>query len=147
MAFITNTQLTAMVAAQLKKAVADVNASAAWPLIIAQALIDSYGDIRRALVTRGYSQTQIDAWDDGATFQTSQGCYWALARGGSLDGYSMETVKFFDRRAELKTVEITNNAVYQSPLGPPAPISFGPLARERLWSGARDEIGDERHSE
>lgn len=98
--FITDADLKQAVADTLSKSLTDLPEK--WDRIVTRANKDAYNDIISILLGRGYSQSQIDAWDRGESIQTLQGLYWAFVHGAGLHNYDDRWVNKFDQRAYLK---------------------------------------------
>ena len=65
------------------------------------AINNAYSDIRRRMVEKGYSDAQLDAWDDNARFNSDLALFWLLKEAAGLGGYDQEQVQAFDHRKEL----------------------------------------------
>lgn len=105
MAQISDTDLKQALADAL--GVADVSGLAPkWSRIVADANRDAWRAIQRALGARGYSLTDIDAWDDSAEFNRDIGLFWCLTRGGGLNDFDDRNVNKLDRRKELETCQV-----------------------------------------
>lgn len=108
-----------------------------WDSIIAQALLESYGEILSAFAERGFLQAQVDAWDRGIEFQKSLGAWFALRRMQILQGdaYSDKALTILDRRIDLRgdktkdwtAVALTINGVAQYPNGTYGLPAVGPI--------------------
>lgn len=137
--FISDADMLAQIKATL--AVDTIDPASAWPLIARRANAAAYSDIRTALFRRGYTLAQIDAWDDGATFQADQGLYWAIVRGGLAKDYDTKYVMLMDRRAELKTAPVTIGGVLVA--GSVAATASGAMATAAdTFTMADDDLQD-----
>lgn len=136
--FISNQTLQSYVAAVLHRAGAavttDVTQSTFWPSIVAQANQSAWGEILDRLIRRGFTVTQINAWDRGAEVQTQIGCYNALRDGGCLENFSetflRNMMRYFDPTIEgniLDNTLVTNSQQWQTPGDTPGNIGTGPL--------------------
>ena len=120
-----------------------------WTDIVQKSHAAAYQDIFNALIRRGFTPAQIAAWDRGPEFENHIALFWCLVNGGGLQQYDPTYIKMLDRRPELRTVEVSNNGVWQSPgIAPPSGpgqayaaaqerhnFGFGPLsiAGGRRW--------------
>ena len=89
-----------------------------WVSITASSNRAAQGNIRQALMARGYTLAQILAWDDVESFNEHLTVFWALVAGGatqSTDQQTIELIKLMDRRAELATVTITTDGEIVEP--------------------------------
>lgn len=100
-------------AIQSALAVSSLDAGTPWEGIAHVANMAAYGQIRAALLKRGFSAAQVDSWDQGAEFQLDLATYWALVRGGLTKDFDPKFIDRLDRRKELATVYVTaaGNAV------------------------------------
>lgn len=99
--YITTAQLKTRLAAALSKAEGDLISK--WTQIITDALAAGYRDIRQGVMNPklGYTQDQLDAWDDNASYVMDQSLFWALVNGAGLSGYDPSTYNKLDHRAEM----------------------------------------------
>lgn len=88
-----------------------------WDGIISDANAAAVNSIRGALLGRGYSPAQIEAWDRVQEFQTDLAIFWALVNGGVTKDYDDRLIAKLDRRAELATVDLTINGALVQPGG------------------------------
>ena len=98
--FINAAALRPKLVATLQKV--GIESGSYWDQIITDALDASYLDIVTAFAARGFTLTQINGWDFGATFQTELALYWALVKGGAAQSYPDNFIKGLDRRADLR---------------------------------------------
>lgn len=99
-----------------------------WDRHCADASAAAYQDIRGALLARGFTDDQINAWDRLEEFSRALGTYWALYAGMGLQGGYDDRFEQFDRRAELATIPVTIDGALQLPaLGDPSVIGAGRL--------------------
>lgn len=135
--FLTDSDFRQSVADTLKMNVSAL--SAYWDRLAVEAHTTAYKDIRGALLARGFSAAQIDAWDRGQEFERDLGLYWALVRGAGLHQYQREFVDALDRREELKAVHVETIAgAPQDPSGSPAKISSGRFDTTDPTTGEED---------
>jgi hypothetical protein len=104
MAFTSTAILATRLANHLKLAGGSADLADFWTNIISDSLNSAYLDIVSALMARGYTKAQVDAWDRGSEFETDIGLYWCLVKGAGLHGYDSTYIKLLDRRKELETV-------------------------------------------
>lgn len=124
--FIADLQLQTEVAALQKLADGGAALTANSMTVIKSANAAAYGCIVRALIARGYTKAQVDAWDSGAEFQRSIGLYFYFVSPLSQTGEDAEVIKMLDRRKELKTEAVTNSYVLISPApGQPGQVAVG----------------------
>lgn len=97
--WITNDQLKQSVADILKKDVATL--AAYWTSFIASANQDAANDITSILMGKGFTQAQINAWDNRVTYNNDIALYLALVKGGALADYDQTTIDKLDRRKML----------------------------------------------
>jgi hypothetical protein len=95
-----------------------------WTEVCADALDAALADIRGALAGRGYTRVQLDAWPQLDPWVRDQALYWALVRGGALEGFDDKFVKALDHREQVKTVVVTDS---DGTLVRPAIIGHGPM--------------------
>lgn len=93
------------------------NLPAQWESISAQCQTWAYNEIVSVLSGRGFTPAQITAWDRGAEFELDLAIFRALSRGGALANLSVEFIKSFDRRPELREVIYTTAGAIQDPQG------------------------------
>jgi len=112
--------------ADLKTRLKDVLQKAAfevttvWDTIVPDANLSAYNYIVEALLKRGYTMDQIDAWDSRTTYETDIGLFWCLVKGGCTKDFDETFIMLLDRRLELATVElvIDGEIVTPPPDGP-----------------------------
>ncbi len=125
MASITDAQLLTALADRLKVTSAN-ELPAYWAgTIVPNAVNAGYQDMLGALLNRGFSKAQVDAWDRAAEFNLSQSLYWAMVNGGvTLDQAHPDALKALDRREELKSVLVFVGGVWvQPPAGNPGLVT------------------------
>lgn len=124
--FLSDTDFRATVAAALK--VDPANLARYWDAELQRCHESAYKDIRGALLVRGFTAAQADAWDRGAEFERDIGLYWACVRGIGAMALDPVALDRLDRRAELMTVmvEVAGGAT-QNPAATPGRISAGML--------------------
>lgn len=110
--WLTEEALKQHVADTLKKPVADLKAS--WDRHIALALADGYNDIVGILLGKGFTMSQLDAWDSRVTYNRQQSTFWALVYGMQLGDATDVDRNKLDRRKDLtlaSTIMINGAAV------------------------------------
>lgn len=98
--------------AQLKQAVANrlkrnntSNVKPYWDEIVQIANRDAYGFIVHTLTELGFDAADIDAWDDGATYQLKLGLYWCSVHGAVyFEETEGELLQQLDCREDLKSL-------------------------------------------
>ena len=136
MSFITNNQLLQAIADRLKLA-STSELPAYWSSTIGpDANTAAYQEIVGQLLARGYSKSQVDAWDRGAEFQKSIGLFFALSNAGVYAGYDPETIENLDRREELERVIVTVSGEWVKPTGdkPGLITTAGPSAEGGIFN-------------
>ena len=110
--FVTDAQLQTALEAVLKVPAGSLATgdSAYWQGIVTDSNAAAYADILLALLARGLSLEQADTWIGGEEFQLDMGLYWSLVRGGALHSYDPTYVEKLDRRSELATVGLYDEA-------------------------------------
>lgn len=103
MPWITAPELKQRLADVLSKGVSDLDPK--WDSIVGDAVISASNTVTELVTARGFSVTQVAAWDQVKDFTKDIGIYWCLIRGGALGNYSDQFVKAFDRRDELRKLE------------------------------------------
>jgi len=124
--FLSDSEFTTHVAASLKVASSDL--ASYWSEIAGKAHQSAYYDIRGALINRGFSAAQVDAWERGAEFERDIGLWWAIIRGGRPAHIDDQMMEALDRRMELKTVAVeVSSGAAQEPGGNQSNIVSGTL--------------------
>lgn len=98
MSFLTDADLKTFLAAMLKKDPAALESF--WNVLIPVANVSAYNQIVAALLDRGYTTTQIDAWDRGAEFQRYIGIYEVMVAGGGLTEFNLDNLRSFAQRLD-----------------------------------------------
>lgn len=104
MPWITDDDLTDRLLDALQKA--ELETSGAWSTTITDANRKAHRTVLTALQKRGYTLSQINRWDQRSEFNIDLGIFWALTLAGTTKNYSDTFIKPFDRREELKTIEV-----------------------------------------
>ncbi len=86
-----------------------------WPAINTRAHTRAYNEIYSALIGRGYSASQIAAWDRGEEFESDLTVWFAISKSSSATPLNQKVFSIFDRRADLQAVPIVNAGVLQAP--------------------------------
>lgn len=115
MAVVTTAQVTASLKGLLLKDSSGTLVSG-WASIVADAVESAYADILTALVNRGYTQAQVDAWDALLAWSRRLAIYYALSMGAGLHSYDD---KFIEKlKPDLKfldTAQISIGGVQATP--------------------------------
>lgn len=113
--FITTADLKAKVAAFLQQP-SPASLSPNWDQVIQDAIDAAYRDIQGALAERGYTVSQINTWEDGASVQRTQALYYALIFGAGLHNMEPWVIDRLDQRKSLETAPV--NSASSDPIGP-----------------------------
>jgi hypothetical protein len=112
-AFVTPLQVQTAIAARLK--LTDITkVPGATVNAIPDAIDRGYQEIVSKLLGRGYTMTQIVAWDRAAEFNRDLAMFWCAVQSANLDASDLWVQKL-DRRKELDTVAITIGGVLVNP--------------------------------
>lgn len=103
--WISEADLKQKVADILKKDVGDLDAY--WDRHVATARTDGYGDIAARLLGRGYTMSQLDAWDDRVKYNRHQALYWLFVEGYLPTDADDREINKLDHRKELEDPGIT----------------------------------------
>jgi len=128
-AFVTDTQVKTSVAGALHKSTADLPTW--WNDIITDANVAAYDQICHHFLRLGYTQSQIDAWDRGATFNRFLARYQALIDGAG-DGedvgeWRTELDYWRGKLEEITTID--DGGALEEPEGDSAgTVSYGNLS-------------------
>jgi hypothetical protein len=137
--FITDSQLLDLIAAALKVGggqAALVATAPYWSTLASEANTAAYNEIVARLTARGFTPAQIAAWDRGAEFQKNIGLYWALVKGGALDGFDDRFIRALNQYvADVRDVLVTNGGVWQVTGDTPGTVSTG------AFTGSNDLFG------
>lgn len=102
--YITNTALEAKAKDRLGNG-PDEDLPQRYASVVSDANTAAYQDIRRALLGRGFTVAQIDAWDDRVEFNRDLGLYWIFA--GQPNQSADDTwIEKLNRREELLTIPV-----------------------------------------
>ncbi len=72
-----------------------------WTRIVADANQMAVGDLTMLLIGKGYTQADIDAWDDRAACNRKLGVWYALTMGNPLGNYPDKFLENLDPRKML----------------------------------------------
>jgi hypothetical protein len=114
MALLTDADIKAAVAAALKKASAD-DLPAYWDEIVEAAHVSGWQDVLEALLRRGFTAAQVEAWDRAAEFERKQSLYHALLNGGGLESFDLTGVRLYDQSKKLEVIQVYIGGVYTTP--------------------------------
>lgn len=126
MAWLTGPDLMDHVKARL--AIEQMDAPTNWTLICEQAAAMAAADIRGVLSDRGFSGTQIAAWDGLRAFNVSQGLFRAFSDAAGGKDFDDTFINKWDCREQLRTVDITVGEVGVDPADPP--VAGGELSTD-----------------
>lgn len=136
MSFVTDLELSGAVADRLKLGGISSLQPYLTNTIIPQANQSAYQEILGSLLARGFTKSEVDAWDRGEEFQLAIGLFFALMNSGSYQGYDQETLQCLDRRKELKSVLVFVDGAWVKPTGdkPGLITSSGPSAEGGIFN-------------
>ncbi len=128
--YVTDQQILTDLAGILKAA--DVTALLTkgpwWSSVVALRHATVYQDIIQALVARGYTQAQIDAWDAGPTYERVLTVYWCLVDNGVLSEAGAAFLEKAERYLKaLDLVTLTTAGATTVPAGLSGQVSTGTL--------------------
>ena len=124
--FLTDAHIRASVVAALKVSAGDLPDY--WDQLINESHTAAYQEIVGALIGRGFTQAQIDAWSRGAEFEKDLALFWALTKGGGLHNYDDRFPKSLDRRKDLLTVQVYSGGVWVTPGEDPGTVGSGAIS-------------------
>lgn len=138
MAWPTDAQVQAAVLGILTKGVSG-DAGLTVPTGLAGIVTDAnraaQADLTRILALKGYSPSQIAAWDDQYAYGLDQATFWALVRSGGMAAFEDKFAERLDRREELeRAAAILIGGV---PVAPPTGGEVGGIS-----SGTLDAYAD-----
>ncbi len=112
----------ALTDAQVRQAVADclgqtlTELQSKWTNLSANGNAWAQATIRRSLLARGYSATQVTGWDDYDECNRDLGVWHAVTRGMAIDD-ALINIEKMDRRKDLKDCIVTVGGVLSYPEG------------------------------
>lgn len=89
-----------------------------WTPIAVRCVERGWRDIRNALAgKKGYTEAQLDGWDDRVSYNLDQSLFWAYIEGGGPADQAENDIKALDHRKELAGEDflIAVNGVYVTP--------------------------------
>src|ERR1044072_2256055 len=104
MAWITPAMVKSRIADRLSKDIDKLPPK--WDGICADADNAGYSDLVSRLRLKGYTQAQLDMWDDRVRYNVDQALYWALVNGGVGAGYDDKEINKLDHRGEIDKDQI-----------------------------------------
>lgn len=105
--YVTTTELLQGVADVLK--VADpADLEGYYARIVPDAIGRAYQDVLAALLGRGYTLPQVDAWGSNAVYNRDIALFWTLTLAGGLGPYTDQQIAKLDRRKELERITLTD---------------------------------------
>ena len=111
--YITDDQLLTALGGALYKT--DPSTLAIDANTLHSANVFAYQQIVGAMLTRGFSQGQVDSWDQAIEYSTHLALYWCFTYGGVPFGGEAAQKDKFDRRKELKDCPLFIGGVMQFP--------------------------------
>lgn len=125
MAWITQTQLTTAAKSVVGIAPGQSHPTH-WNELLAGAIIQSRGAIRRALAARGFTAAQLEAWDDLYDFHRRLALCNFFREGGIAKAYdSLHLNEYCKALGELATVNVTVDGVLVDPSLVAGQCSYG----------------------
>ncbi len=140
MAYVTDTDVQTTLAAMLKRA--DLNSiEGYWTALITQCNAAGYNEVRGALLNRGFTLAQIDAWDRREEFNRDLALWWVGVKGEAyFSDAEKQMLAKLDRREELETVAVVASGALQSPDSTSGGYGYGTLdttddtfTRDTVW--------------
>jgi hypothetical protein len=98
-----------------------------WTRLCQEALDEGLRDIIGLLAERGWSTTQVLAWDRLHAVHLMQATYWAAVLGGGFHNFDDRWVNKLDQRETLKTMPLTDDGGIIAPGGASATAIAGLL--------------------
>jgi hypothetical protein len=77
------------------------NLKAYWTPIAGRCVERGWRDVSNLLRGRGYTDAQLDGWDDRVSYNLDQSLFWAYIEGGGPAEQSERDVKELDHRKQL----------------------------------------------
>lgn len=99
-----------------------------WSGVVSRTHRAAYQEIVGALVMRGFTKTQVDAWDRGEEFERQIALYFCFTSPQGAGQFDLNAVKVWDRREELKSVQVYDLGVAVSPTQEPGTVGVGDVA-------------------
>jgi hypothetical protein len=76
-----------------------------WTPIATRCVNRGYMDVRNALVAKGFTLAQLDAWDDRVQYNLDQSLYWAYIEGGGPADQSERDIKELNRAKQINATD------------------------------------------
>lgn len=131
MALVTDADVKAAVAARLSTPVGNLQSQ--WDEIVTRANVQAYNLIRRTWAARGYTESQVDDWDDGEEFNLNLAVIFAMRNGAMANSYDQQAIdKLWDYYlAQFKETVFLVDGEQVDPEAARGRISFGDLSESR----------------
>lgn len=127
MAFTTDAVIKDDVVAALKLTSAS-DLPAYWDDVISRCHTAAYQEIVGALLMRGFTKAQADAWDRGTEYERTLSLYFVFTTPQGAGNFDTQAVKLWDRREELRTVMIYASGAWTNPGESPGTIGVGRMS-------------------
>lgn len=100
-----------------------------WGNICTMAVDDGYKDIATIMIGKGYSETDVLAWDRLTSFHRLQSLYYAFVHGAGLHNFDDRWVNKLDQRDALRSPDmaITSSGGIVQGTGNPGFVQAGVL--------------------
>lgn len=140
MAYVTDDDVKETLAAMLKRA-AVASTEDYWLGLVPQCNVAGYNEVRGALLNRGFTLAQIDAWDRREEFNRDLALWWVGVKGEAyFSDAEKQMLAKLDRRQELETVAVVADGALQSPDSTSGGYGYGTLdttddtfTRDTVW--------------
>lgn len=135
--FTTDAVIKSDVAAALKLAsVSDLPDW--WDDVIERCHTAAYQEIVGAMLGRGFTKAQVDAWDRGVEFERTLALYFVFTSPQGAGNFDIQAVKLWDRREDLQTTLIYASGSWTSPGESPGTVGIGRVSDQ---AGVFNPIG------
>lgn len=121
--WITTDQLLEAIADEITKPVDEL--AGYWTTRAQRAVQLGYSDLKNVLLLRGYTQEQLDAWDDREAYSIDQSLYRVMRRADAVAG-NRNNYDDLDHRKEL--AEATAISISGDAVAPPGNTEVGGLS-------------------
>ncbi len=142
MAF-TDDDLKGLIAAATKTTVDELPAY--WDDVATRANAAAFNLIRVALLKRGFTAAQVNAWDSLDDYRADLALWSAFTKYAVLEEYDQKSLATLDRRKELVDVDVTVGGVLVAPPdnGVALQVGVGDIAEDGVeFRRRRDQFPD-----